>query len=182
MELAKREKRTTLYRIVPLEKRNQWVAQRVKSIIRDLRQLETAISNAGTCKLFGENSFPEADRFVNVGPVSNEPEFENFFNICNRCFVESIEKYGKSLGKKKYFWSEIKSTYPALFEVLHRIKVYRHSSDHLELNPDVAKKYKEFWNEDTAGVTDFEEQRFVIQQKLLEAFLSAIQTEIDSIS
>lgn len=69
MELAKREKRTTLYRIVPLEKRNQWVAQRVKSIIRDLRQLETAISNAGTCKLFGENSFPEADRFVNVGPV-----------------------------------------------------------------------------------------------------------------
>ena len=62
------------------------------------------------------------------------------------------------------------------------IKVYRHSSDHLELNPDVAKKYKEFWNEDTAGVTDFEEQRFVIQQKLLEAFLSAIQTEIDSIS
>ena len=32
------------------------------------------------------------------------------------------------------------------------------------------------------GVTDFEEQRFVIQQKLLEAFLSAIQTEIDSIS
>jgi len=182
MELAKREKRTTLYRIVPLEKRNQWVAQRVKSIIRDLRQLETAISNAGTCKLFGENSFPEADRFVNVGPVSNEPEFENFFNICNRCFVESIEKYGKSLGKKKYFWNEIKSTYPALFDVLHRIKVYRHSSDHLELNPDVAKKYKEFWNEDTAGVTDFEEQRFVIQQKLLEAFLSAIQTEIDSIS
>ena len=135
-----------------------------------------------TCKLFGENSFPEADRFVNIGPVSNEPEFENFFNICNRCFVESIEKYGKSLGKKKYFWNEIKSTYPALFDVLHRIKVYRHSSDHLELNPDVAKKYKEFWNEDTAGVTDFEEQRFVIQQKLLEAFLSAIQTEIDSIS
>ena len=136
----------------------------------------------GLPKLFGENSFPEADRFVNVGPVSNEPEFENFFNICNRCFVESIEKYGKSLGKKKYFWNEIKSTYPALFDVLHRIKVYRHSSDRLELNPDVAKKYKKFWNEDTASVTDFEEQRFVIQQKLLEAFLSAIQTEIDSIS
>ncbi len=86
------------------------------------------------------------------------------------------------MGKKKYFWNEIKSTYPALFDVLHRIKVYRHSSDRLELNPDVAKKYKKFWNEDTASVTDFEEQRFVIQQKLLEAFLSAIQTEIDSIS
>ena len=98
----------------------------------------------GLPKLFGENSFPEADRFVNVGPVSNEPEFENFFNICNRCFVESIEKYGKSLGKKKYFWNEIKSTYPALFDVLHRIKVYRHSSDHLELNPMSPRSIKNF--------------------------------------
>lgn len=44
------------------------------------------------------------------------------------------------------------------------------------------RSIKKFWNEDTASVTDFEEQRFVIQQKLLEAFLSAIQTEIDSIS
>lgn len=182
MELAKREKRTTLYRIVPIDKRNQWVSQRVKSIIRDLRQLEMAISSAETCKLFGENSFPEADRFVNVCPVSTESEFGNFFNVCNRCFVESIENYGKSLGKKNYFWNEIKTTYPALFDVLHRVKVYRHSSDHLELKSDVANKYKKFWDEDTNGVTEPEEQRFVIQQKLLEAFLSAIQTEIDSIT
>ena len=179
MELAKKEKRKTLYRIVEPAKRNQWVSQRVKSIIRDLRQLESAIRSKGSCKLFGENSFPEAERFAALHSVQTESEFENFFNVCNRCFVESIENYGKSIGKKKYFWPDIKNSYPTLFEVLHRIKVYRHSRDHLTLDPQVAQLYTEYWNTDTKDVTDSDEQRFVIQQRILESFLSAIQVEID---
>ena len=177
MELAKREKRTSLYKVVNPEHRSEWVTQRIKSIIRDLRQLEMIIRSTGGNKLFGENSFPEADRFLQAQPVNSEAEFIAFFNICNRCFVESIENYGKFIGKNKYFWNEIKNSYPALFDVLHKIKVYRHSEDHLVLNQDVAKLYSEFWNEDTRGIKNIEEQRFVIQQKLLEDFLTAILIE-----
>lgn len=182
LELAKRERRMTLYRIIEKEKRSQWISQRVSSIIRDIRQLEMAVSSTGNCKIFGENSFPEDDRFASIVPVQTEAEFENFFNICNRCFVESIENYGRSIGKDKYFWTNIKPSYPALFDILHRIKIYRHSSNHLVLNPDVTKKYHEFWDEDTKGVSDPEDQRFVIQQKLIESFLSAIQIEIDTLT
>ncbi len=182
MELAKKENRTSIYKIVDSDKRVSWVSQRMKSIIRDIRQLESAIRGAGKDKLFGENSFPEAEKFAAISPVSTESEFESFFNICNRCFVESIENYGKSIGKPKYFWNEIKTTYPTLFNVLHRIKVYRHSKDHLTLNPDVAKKHKEFWNKDTQGISDPNDQRFVVQQRLLEEFLAAIQIEMVAIS
>ena len=182
MELAKKEKRKSLYKVVDEAKRAEWVTQRVKSIIRDLRQLETAIRSAGKDKLFGENSFPEAEKFAVIRPVDSEYAFVAFFNVCNRCFVESIENYGKAMGKSDYFWSEIKTTYPSLHAALHRVKVYRHSQDHLALNPTVAQKYRKFWNEDTLGFTDPEEQRFVIQQKFLESFLSAIQIEIAAIS
>lgn len=182
MELARKENRTSLYRVVDPDKRNLWVSQRVKSIIRDIRQLESAIRSAQKDKLFGENSFPEAEKFASISPISTESEFEVFFNICNRCFVESIENYGKSVGKSKYFWNEIKTTYPTLFNVLHKMKVYRHSKDHLALNPDVAKKHKEFWDNDTQGISDINEQRFVIQQRLLEEFLASIQIEIVAIS
>lgn len=182
MELAKKEKRKSLYKVVDEAKRAEWVTQRVKSIIRDLRQLETAIRSAGKDKLFGENSFPEAEKFAVIRPVDSEYAFEAFFNVCNRCFVESIENYGKAMGKSDYFWSEIKTTYPSLHAALHRVKVYRHSQDHLALNPTVAQKYRKFWNEDTLGFTDPEEQRFVIQQKFLESFLSAIQIEMAAIS
>ena len=178
LELAKRENRKSLFKTIDINKREDWVKQRIRSIIRDLRQLEAAIQGAGKEKLFGENSFPEAEKFATSKPVATEGQFELFMNTCNKCFVEAIDNYGKSIGKDKYFWTDIKSTYPTLFEVFHRIKVYRHSSNHLKLNPDVAQKYKEFWNEDTQGIADESEKFFVIQQRLLEGFLTAIQVEI----
>ena len=76
------------------------------------------------------------------------------------------------------FWNEIKTNYPALFGVLHRIRVYRHSSDHLVLNQTVAQKYREFWAEDTEGIAEESEKYFVVQQRLLEGFLTAIQIEM----
>lgn len=178
MELAKKEHRLSLYKVIEESKRPQWVTQRLQSIIRDIRQLEMSIRSEGKAKLFGENSFPEADRFSAITPVHTESEFENFFNICNRCFVESIENYGKSISKANYFWEDIKKEYPTLFQVLLKIKVYRHSADHLELNQRFTKLYNEFWKEDTQGISDTAEQRFVIQQRLLEDFLAAIQIEM----
>lgn len=182
MELARKEKRTSWYKVIEEGKRKDWIEQRIKSIVRDLRQLELAIKSEGMPKLFGENSFPEADRFVALSAVGSSEEFISFFNICNRCFVESIENYGKSIGKSAYFWNDIKSSYPALFPILERIKIYRHSEDHLHLKPNVAQKYAQFLREDTEGIEDIDTQRFCIQQRLLESFLTAIQVEIANIT
>ena len=37
MELAKKENRRSLYKIVDKDKRKDWVTQRMKSIVRDIR-------------------------------------------------------------------------------------------------------------------------------------------------
>ena len=181
LELAKRESRTTLYKIIDPEKRDNWIQQRIKSIIRDIRQLETAIRMANKDKLFGENSFPEAEKFAEIKAVVNKSDFSNFFNICNKCFVESIENYGNSIGKPKYLYDTIKPNYPSLYNVLERIKIYRNSEDHLKLNEFVAKKYEEYWKTDTYGVEDFSDQLFCIQQKLIDSFLTSLQVEISNI-
>lgn len=178
LQLAKRENRRSLFKTIDKNRRNDWIQQRIRSIIRELRKLESAIRGAGKEKLFGENSFPEAEKFASACPVNTQADFETFMNICNKCFVESIDNYGKSIGKNKYFWNEIKTNYPALFGVLHRIRVYRHSSDHLVLNQTVAQKYREFWAEDTEGIAEESEKYFVVQQRLLEGFLTAIQIEM----
>ncbi len=182
LELAKSENRRSLYRLVEPEKREVWVTQRIKSIIRDVRQLESAIQMTKKSKLFGENSFPEAEKFSNIHPVKSQGGFSNFFNTCNRCFVESIENYGKSIGDDKYLYTTIKTEYPSLFGVLERIKIYRHSEDHLKLNDSVAKKYKEYWDTDTQGIEDTNDQLFCVQQKILESFMTALQIEISNIT
>ena len=47
---------------------------------------------------------------------------------------------------------------------------------------NILSSNKEFWNEDVVDVTEVSEQYFVIQQRLLENFLSAVQIEIENIS
>lgn len=103
MELARKEHRRSLYKVISKDQRSHWVEQRIKSITRDIRQLEMAIHSKQKPKLFGENSFPEADRFISLEAISSSASFTEFFNICNRCSVESIENYGNSIGKPKYF-------------------------------------------------------------------------------
>jgi hypothetical protein len=177
MELAKRENRIGLYRVVPPEKRDIWVKQRIKTVMSDLRQLEIAIKSSGKNSLFGVNSFPEADKFAMLGVVETESDFREFINVCNRCFVESVENYGKSVGRTNYFWNEIKSEYPVIFPTLERIKIYRHWQDHTELKPDVAKNLNNFLHEDINGI-DGNEKYFVLQQKLLDGFFTNIQAEM----
>ena len=181
MEYAKREKRNNLYKIVELDHRQQWIETRIRTIIQIIRQLEAAIKSVGKQNIFGDNSFPEADKFAAVKPVNSEEQFNSFINVCNRCFVESIETYGKALGKDKYFWVDIKNSYPSLFAVLHRIRVYRNGSDHITLKPDVAKKRKAFWDEDTQGIINESDQYFAIQQRILDSFLTAIHIEMAAI-
>lgn len=181
LELAKREKRNVLFKTIEFSRRNSWVKQRIGSIISDLRQLEIVIKSLGKANLFGVNSFPEADRFSSITTVTNETEFLEFINICNRCFVEPIEIYGKSISKNQYFWIDIKLNYPAIFSVLERIKVYRHWKDHSVLRPDVAKKLQEFLEADTYGIS-IEDRPFVIQQKILDSFFTNIQAEMSNLT
>lgn len=182
MCLAKKEGRKTKYKLIDSSKRESWVALRCQSIIRDIRQLEIMISKSNLPKLFGENSFPEADRFYQSKDVKSPSDFDTFINTCNRCFVESMENYGISKGNKNYFWDIIKKTYPDLFNTLHRIKVYRNYSDHLVLNKTVSELLLSFIAEDGENIEDINEMSYCIQQKLLDLLFSSIQIESEKLS
>lgn len=181
MELAKKEQRKAIYRLVPQVNRKKWVSVRIKSIIQDMRQLEVVISQASMPKLFGDYSFPEADKLIEIPEVDSEISFVAFINTINRCFIESIESYGKESSKPQYFWKDIAATYPSLYAVLYRAKVYRHSQDHLKLTPLFTKDYNGFILEDTAGFSDSRDRLFAIQQRMLDSLLTSIQVEINKL-
>ena len=181
-ELAKKEHRKSPFKLIEPENRSKWVKRRAKSIIQDMRQLDTAITRSrGMPKLFGDHSFPEADKLIEIPVADSESNFVAFINTINRCFVESIENHGKEIGKQRYFWNEICNTYPSLYDVLYRAKVYRHSQDHLKLIPQLEKDYTSFRTEDTAGFADINDQLYAIQQKLLDKLWVAIQVETNRI-
>ena len=137
-------------------------------------------ANVPSQSRFGPNSYPESHRFFDLEIVSNETDFATFVNTCNRCFVESIESYGRSINKSHYFWEEIKSTYPALSMALRRIKIYRHNRVHIKLVNGAPDELHLFLSRDLAGRSPggvpelwFQLQQCVLDDLLVGAFVEA---------
>lgn len=178
-QLARKENRKTILLIVNESDRKNWLSRRISSIISDLNYLEKQIGDQKLPSLFGPNSFPEMHKFMDISVCKNEKDFTAFTNTMSKCFVESIELYGKSLNEQKYLFSTISDTYPDLFESIYRIKLYRHSSDHLALDKRSLKMYDEYLQKDleTRQIKDVPDAYFILQQCTIDAMLNSIQIE-----
>lgn len=185
IDLAQREGRRTIYRVVSSNLRASWLTKRVSSIMHDMRFLEKLIQNAkAAVLLFGVNSFPEAESFADIKVCESEADFDAFINACNRCFVESIENYGKSLLKSNYFWEDVKTTYPSLWYALQRIKTYRVNHMHLKLNLNANSNFLEYLKRDLENriPSQVPDLFFVLQQCVLDGLLTGIQIEINGLN
>ena len=181
---AKDSGRQTILELVEEPGRQRWITRRTETINQGLEQLQRDIDRVGSPRLFGPQSYPESHRFFDLTPVEVEADFANFINVCNRCFVESIENYGGSVGKTKYFWREIGQSYPALSEALRRIKVYRHDRVHIKLQPEVSEELHSFLRLDLGGrhPGSVDHLWFHLQQCVLDDLLVCILVEIDRLT
>lgn len=170
--------------IVPVEQRANWLQNIVKSIISYMRQLEVAIRKSSTPLLFGSNSFPEADKLLELPVAASENDFKVFISTFSNCFVESIENYGKSISDSKYFWETIKDNYQHLFDALLRIKAYRNRSEHLKLTIHMQEIVDRYLYIDLEGknICDVDEANFILQQCVTENLKLAISIEITILS
>jgi hypothetical protein len=184
MELARKEGRQTLYKVVSPENRKAWLEKRKTSIINEFRLLERAIKQAGFSQIFGPNSFPLADEFASTEVVATDKDFQNFINTSNKCFVESIENFGQSFGDKKFYWTAVKNTFPGLWPALHRIKIYRHDNVHLTLTKSANADLLAYLQQDLEGrkPSAVKDLYFILQQCVLDGLLTGIQIELNNLS
>lgn len=170
--------------IVHPDKRKDWVSNNVKTIISYMRQLEVAIRSNGTPLLFGSNSFPEADKLIDLPVAASEQNFKVFISVFSTCFVESIVNYGKSIAQSNYFWNDIKEAYPILFEALLRVKAYRNWAEHLTLNQQMQEIFDKFICDDLEGkaICEVNDVHFVLQQCVIENLRLSISLEISNLS
>lgn len=180
-ERKKRDRRSRDIYIVPAGSRENWLRNRLNRVGADLRRLERVGSKQGKIRLYGENGFPEAERFFGLPLVHDHETFQAFVNVCNRCFVEPIEQLGKSLNKRNYFWEELKADYPDLWHALLRVKLYRHEAMHLELTDRVREQLAEMKAHDFKGKAEasVHEKDFFRQQKILNGLFTSIMLELD---
>lgn len=170
--------------VIPADQRNRWLQKEIQTVIDYMRQLEGIIRKNSLPSLFGANSFPNADKILNVPVAYTENDFKVFISTFSNCFVESIENYGRSISKTNYFWTEIKDSYPYLFKGLLRIKAYRNQCEHLTLNPRMQEYVEKYQSLDLEGRSpcEVDEVDFVLQQRTIEKFKLAISLENANLS
>lgn len=166
--------------VVPMGRRKDYVANRVRSITRDIRFAEKRFILSSLPSLYNSAGPNEAERFAGLEPVTDEISLTAFLNQANRSLVEPIDKEGDRLGNKKYFFLEIKATYPALWNALNRIRAYRNSFMHIQLNETAKAEYDRYLKEDLASrrVDDVPDGFFRLQSAVLDGLIIGIQAEL----
>jgi hypothetical protein len=116
--------------------------------------------------------------------VETENQFKQFLDTCNKCFVESVENFGQSIDRNKYYWQDIRTTYPGLWYALQRIKIYRHESLHLMLTEQAAGELLAYLKQDLEGKqpSSVRDCYFILQQCVLDGLLTGIQIEIGNLT
>ena len=184
LQKARENGQQTIAMVQPVSSRGQWLLNRKSQINDGLEELQRLAADLRQTALFGPHSYPESHRFFAIGVVASETDFAVFINTCNRCFVESMENYGRSIGDGKYS-AKIQNAYPALANAFRRIKLYRHSRVHIKLTDDRASdELGRFLKSDLAGrsPTAVPELWFQLQQCVLDDLLVGVLVEVDRLT
>ena len=177
IELAKKEGRKSIYKLIDKNERSKWLTVRINIIIESMRSLEANIRSCKKDELYGVNSFPEAEKLNTVPVAVDNQTFSTFINVFYRCFVESINNYGKTIQKDHYLDNVIKSSYPLLFKTFDKIKEYRNEQDHLLLTSYHKQKLDEYLSEDLENSLETPDKYFCLQQKIVIELITNIYGE-----
>ena len=178
-ENARREGRTWKYKLINTGDREKFLRLRMKDIVEDIRDLERLATLVGKPSLYGPNSFPEAEKLFLMQPAKDSDSLGSALTILFRCFVESIDRYGIDQGNNSYFWNDIKMNYPDLHVALHKIRVYRNNSQHLELLSVVEKTLRVFLEQDLdESLAASNERYWCLLQRSLDSLFLSVQREI----
>lgn len=161
---------------IPADVSDDWVKQKMLNIIKLYYQFDEKLRLANGVGWLGDESIPDVQKLVGFELVKNEIQFKDQINTINKSLVETVESVWTRNGLKHYFWNDFKTQYPRLQRVLHKIKLYRHSTHHLSLEERYKPSFYAFLDEDLNGsMPMFAENGF---QRIQLAILGSLEMEL----
>ncbi|MGM2821197.1 hypothetical protein [Bacillus cereus group sp. Bce001] len=156
----------------------QELTTKLMKIIHLVTDVDEYILNKNNIGWTGGQSLPDVQRLLESPVATSENNFKVFISSIHTSLGESLENNGKSHGDNKYFWNYFKETFPDLHKVLHKIRVYRHSTEHLLLEAKAKKNYFAFLDEDLDGAMPFLKANgyHVLQTKIVLELEQALET------
>lgn len=110
------------------------------------------------------NGLIDKSIFSNPVLATNKDRFSLFITNMNKLLYESIS----TSGVKDFYRNDFKSSFPQLYRIIDKVRVYRNSCNHGELKNNNIEKYVEYLNEDLSGmIPDIIDGGFLVLQNIL---------------
>jgi hypothetical protein len=146
-------------------------------IVQLVSDFDEYLLNKNNIGWIGGEAVPDLQRLLESPVATTENNFKVFMSSIHTSLGESLEKNGKVHGQKSYFWSYFKDTFPEIHKVLHKIRIYRHSTEHISLEEKPKESYFRFLDEDIDGAIPLlkEDGYRILQTKLLFELEEALE-------
>lgn len=110
-------------------------------------------------------------------------KFSEFTKSLNASYIEGLNDVGKEMGIKNYMFTDFKNSFEKLFKALNRLRIYRNSMQHNDLDAKNLKTYIEFIKEDLNGqFPEFIPNGYLYLQKhILQEIIKAVESTIEDL-
>ncbi|ERI92272.1 hypothetical protein HMPREF1982_02529 [Clostridiales bacterium oral taxon 876 str. F0540] len=159
---------------------NKWINQKILNIVKLYNQFDDELKLKNGIGWLGDEPIPDISNLIQSPLAIDENTYKIFINNANKSLVESVERFWSINGMKKYFWEDFKKQYSSIQKVLHKIKLYRHSTHHLSLEDKYKPTYFQFLDDDLNGsMPQFVEDGFLkLQVKLLQDLQDSLESNL----
>ncbi|EOR22394.1 serine/threonine protein kinase [Niallia nealsonii AAU1] len=122
-------------------------------------------------------------KLLDITLANTSSKFSEFTKLLNSSFVEVLSVVGKEQGSNNYMFEDFKNNFQTLFKALNRLRVYRNSMQHNDLDEKNLKAYIEFVKEDLNGqFPEFLDKGYLhLQKHILQEILSAVENTIEEL-
>ncbi|KAA2388843.1 serine/threonine protein kinase, partial [Bacillus cereus] len=139
-----------------------------RNIIEAAKSLDIEMEDCYGVGWLDNGEFLNEYNFDNLKLANSVKNFSDFTKNLNASMVEVIDKIGKDMGIDKYYYNEFQTYYPDLFYALDRLKVYRNSMQHNDLNSHNLEKYLKYIEIDLNGsFPEFHPKGYLILQSAI---------------
>ncbi|PLR83478.1 hypothetical protein CVD25_14850 [Bacillus canaveralius] len=154
----------------------------IKNIVESAKSLDAEMEDYYGMGWLDNGQFLNEYNLDNIKLAKNEKSYSNFTKDLNASMVEVIDERGKEMGINNYFYMDFKKNFPKLHYALDRLRVYRNSMQHNNLNSQNLEKYLNYIKSDLNGTfPEFYSNGYLILQTIIlkEIFNAIIETSRD---
>ncbi|WCN36219.1 hypothetical protein [Aneurinibacillus uraniidurans] len=154
--------------------------QKIKTIVQLVTEFDDHVLPLNKVGWTAGAPIPNVQQLYDVPLCKSENQFKVFISSLHISFVESLDNAGKSKNKKGYFWNEFKQEFPDIHKTLHKIRLYRHSTEHTSLDDKNKPTYFGFLEEDLNGSLPMfvEKGYLILQEKLLTELEASLRNHL----